>query len=122
MDERCVVEINVLRPADASRELTLDGDGVSEVIGQSAAGGVDVEVHFLVVVSADEERATTGEAANFNLPCADRRFLRRGDRASCEQDQTGKESLESTTHYHPPSEKLYGTHSCSRKAAENQYR
>ena len=82
-----VVERDVLRPADASRELTFDGDRVVEVIGQPAAGGVNVEVHFLVVVAADEERAASGKAANFDLPCTDRCILGRRGRASCKQDQ-----------------------------------
>ena len=93
VDERRVVEHDVLRPADAARELSLDGHRVVEVVSHPAAGGVDIEVHFLVVVAADEERAAAGKAANLDLPCTDRCILGRRGRASCEQDQARQGKL-----------------------------
>jgi hypothetical protein len=82
VDEWRIPECHVLRPAHAAGELAFDRDRVIQVVRQPAAGGVHVEVHFPIVIAADEEGATARKPTNLNLSSADRCILRRRSRAS----------------------------------------
>src|SRR5262245_40979436 len=77
VENLCPVEKNVLRQTETDCQLTFDGDLLRRVVGQVPAGGVDVEVDLLVIVTADEERPAKRVETDFKLAGAGRRLLRR---------------------------------------------
>jgi hypothetical protein len=86
-----VVEEHVLRHPEADRDFALDRNALGEVVSEVRAGGVHIEVDFLVAVSTAEEDAAHGKPADLHLSRSDVRLLRSGGRRSCkEQDQNPK--------------------------------
>src|SRR5262245_3682904 len=55
MNHFLVLEEHVLGPADAAGEFAFDSCLGVEVVGKAAARGIDVEVDFGIVVTADEK-------------------------------------------------------------------
>jgi CubicO group peptidase (beta-lactamase class C family) len=74
MEDRRSVIGDVLRPPETDGELTFGGDPLGQEVREMPARRVNVEVHLIVAVAANEERAAKRKQPDVDLPC---RILRR---------------------------------------------
>lgn len=68
-------EEHILGQAQAGCDFAFDRSPFSQVIGDVTAGSIDVEVDFLVVVSADKECPANGKSAQLDSSRADGSLL-----------------------------------------------